>query len=83
MFLIRNFSSVPNVVVFNISAKDGTIDVEIDGVLVTLIRVKFLPVGQRLVMVSRSNKAGVSIPQGSWKVLIVFSHKYKDATNMF
>lgn len=69
--------------VFDVFSTVGTFSVEIDGVLIFLIRIEAIASWTKASNGHYVKKGGVTIPQGSWKLLVLLSQKYKVVTSMF
>lgn len=74
---------VSNVIILDIFTKTGTVHAEFYGIFLPLIRIKISTVWVKANIGCDIKRVGVTIPQGNWKVLVVLSQKYKEATNMF
>lgn len=54
----------------------------VNSLVVYKVGIKVSPKGFNPVMVTTSNKVGVNMPQGKWKVLVEPSHEKIDTDNM-
>lgn len=54
----------------------------VNSLVVSKVRVKISPKGLRHVIVATSNKVGINMPQGNWKVLVKPSQKKIETNNI-